>query len=61
MGNGFEKSFLNYHFMDYILNKEVAEFLSQPWFIKSDLYTRVQPVQETENSRIITLFQEYYY
>ena len=47
--------------MDYILNNAAAEFLPQPWFIKYELYTRLQYAQETQNSRITTLFQEYYY
>ena len=43
--------------MDYILNDASAEFLPQPWFIK----TESVPVHETEDVRITTLFQEYYY
>ena len=60
-GNGFEKSFLKYHIMNNALNDVAVEFLPQPWFIKSELYTRLQLVQETDSSRISTLFQEYYY
>ena len=61
MGNGFEQSFFKYHIMDYILNDASAEFLPQPWFVKSESFTRLQHVPDTQNSRITTLFQEYYY
>ncbi len=47
--------------MDYILNDAAAEYLPQPWYLKMDLYSKLQPVQETENIRVTTLFQEYYY
>ena len=47
--------------MDYILNDASAEFLPQPWFMNLDFYTRLQTVQDTQNPRITTLFQEYYY
>ena len=50
-----------YYIMDYTKFDTADEFLPQPWFIKSESYTRLQPAQDTQNSRITTLFQEYYY
>ena len=47
--------------MDYILNDAAADFLPQPWFVKSESFTKLQPAQETRHSRFTTLFQEYYY
>ena len=46
--------------MNNALNDVAAEFLPQPWFMNIEFYTK-QTVQDTQNPRIATLFQEYYY
>lgn len=61
MGNGFEKSFLKYHIMDYTKFDTADEFLPQPWFLKSNINSRVLPVPETLNPESTILFKEYYY
>ena len=47
--------------MNNALNDVAADFLPQPWFMNIEFYTRLQTVQDTQNHRIATLFQEYYY
>ena len=47
--------------MDYILNDAAAEYQPMPWYLKTGSISKLQPIQETENIRVTTLFQEYYY
>ena len=47
--------------MNNALIDVAAEFLRQPWFMNPESDARLKSLQDKQDPRTTTLFQEYYY